>query len=159
MATETRQVSIFINGKEVENTIKAIAREKQQLQIEVNKLVRGTADYEAGVKRLNGLKGVLDEHAQKVRGVESAWQKNIPTIQSFVAASAGVFAIDRIVGFTKELGVMAVEASIRAEQVGVAFETMLGSKDKADKLQAELFELAAKTPFELPQASKYYSCM
>lgn len=45
--------------------------------------------------------------------------------------------------------------SIRGEmqQLQVAFETMLGSKDKADKLVADAVNLAAKTPFGLQDVS------
>lgn len=154
MANETRQVSIFINGKEVENTIKAIAAEKRKLNNEVNKLVIGTDEYKAGVKELGRLDGVIAEHRKGVKGIEGAWDKNESSVKSFVAAAAGVFVVDRIVSYGAELGKLAVAAAVNAEQVHIAFETMLGSKAKADQLQAELFELAAKTPFELPQVQE-----
>lgn len=35
------------------------------------------------------------------------------------------------------------------QQLNIAFETMLGSKEKADKLMADVVDFAAKTPFEL----------
>jgi uncharacterized membrane protein len=39
------------------------------------------------------------------------------------------------------------------QQLEVAFQTMLGSKEKADKLMAEAVDLAAKTPFGLQDVS------
>ena len=50
------------------------------------------------------------------------------------------------------LGMLAKKiAEVRGEvqQLEVAFETMLGSKQKADALMAQMVELAAKTPFGL----------
>ena len=55
------------------------------------------------------------------------------------------------------LGMLAKKvAEVRGEvqQLEVAFETMLGSKQKADALMAQMVELAAKTPFGLQDVSK-----
>jgi hypothetical protein len=45
----------------------------------------------------------------------------------------------------------AVENAASYEQNRIAFESMLGSADKARKLLAQVSDFAAKTPFELPQ--------
>jgi tape measure domain-containing protein len=59
-------------------------------------------------------------------------------------AVAAAFAVGAVVQFGKE----AAQLAIDAEQTGVAFETMLGSKAAADKLLGEIAEFATKTPFE-----------
>lgn len=58
---------------------------------------------------------------------------------------AGAFSIFSAGAFVKDI------ARVRGEfqQLEVAFETMLGSKAKADQLMAEVVEFAARTPFEL----------
>jgi tape measure domain-containing protein len=145
MANERRQVSIFINGKEVENSIKNIAKEKRELQNVTAGLVGKAKEYNANVKEIARLDGILNEHKQAIKGVESAWYKNIPAVQGLIAASAGLFAVNSIIAYGKE----ALTVSSNIEQTTVAFQTMLGSKEKADKLQAELIQLANNTPFEL----------
>ncbi len=47
------------------------------------------------------------------------------------------------------LGKQVIEIRGQFQQLGIAFETMLGSKEKADKLMGELVQFAAKTPFTL----------
>ena len=61
----------------------------------------------------------------------------------------GYFGIQAMTGFLKEL------VNVRGEfqQLDVAFTTMLGSKEKADKLMAQIVDTAAKTPFTLSQVA------
>ncbi len=58
---------------------------------------------------------------------------------------AGFFAVGQIKSFITEV------VNVRGEfqKVNSAFETMLGSKEKADKLMAQAVRLAAITPFDL----------
>ncbi len=59
-------------------------------------------------------------------------------------AAAGVFAGFTVTSFIKKV----VEARGEIQQLNVAFQTMLGSKAKADKLMAEMTQTALITPFE-----------
>ena len=59
-------------------------------------------------------------------------------------AAAGVFAGFTVTSFIKKV----VEARGEMQQLEVAFQTMLGSKAKADKLMAEMTQTALITPFE-----------
>lgn len=65
------------------------------------------------------------------------------------ASLAGAFSLFAAGGFIKDI------ARVRGEfqQLEVAFETMLNSKEKADKLMAEVVDFAATTPFELQQVA------
>ncbi|WP_372932447.1 tape measure protein [Mariniphaga sediminis] len=58
---------------------------------------------------------------------------------------AGAFSVFAAGNFVKNI------ANVRGEfqQLEVAFETMLGSKQKADRLMAEVVQFAGRTPFEL----------
>lgn len=134
MANETRQVSIFINGKEVENTIKAIASEKRKLNNEVNKLVVGTDEYKEGVKELARLDGILASHRNAVRGVEDGWMKNIPAVKGFLAAGAGLFAVDRIISYGQELGQLAIKTDALARKSTTVLGDQLGRvTDEAER--------------------------
>lgn len=49
------------------------------------------------------------------------------------------------------MGKTALDSTATYEQSRIAFETMLGSAEKAKKLLTEISDFAEKTPFELPQ--------
>jgi len=48
-------------------------------------------------------------------------------------------------------GVMGIKSADDYQQARIAFETMLGSADKARVMLTDLSKFAQKTPFELPQ--------
>lgn len=57
----------------------------------------------------------------------------------------------KVVDMTLKLGNAILQSAGEMEQWEVAFETMLRSTEKANKLMQEVIEFAATTPFELPQ--------
>lgn len=61
--------------------------------------------------------------------------------------AAGTVAFGGLAFLTKGI----VEAGANFEQTKIAFETMLGSAETAQKTLADLSAFAARTPFELPQ--------
>lgn len=72
--------------------------------------------------------------------------KKIDNIFKTLATSAGtLFTVQMATQFSKQV------AQVRGEfqQLEVAFETMLQSKEKADALMAQVVDTAAKTPFDL----------
>lgn len=72
--------------------------------------------------------------------------KRIDNIFKSLATGAGaLFTVQMASQFTKQV------AQVRGEfqQLEVAFETMLQSKEKADALMAQVVDTAAKTPFDL----------
>lgn len=98
MATARRQVSIFINGKEVENTIKSITAEKRKLVRELNRMVVGSEEYNKTVKQIQQLDGTLAKHRNNIRGVESAWDNVTQNAKQFFSISnlAGIAAMTGI---------------------------------------------------------------
>lgn len=134
----------FVNGSwnKLDADIKAVTAD-------LKNATKGSQDYINAQKKLNTLNKDLESHKKGIKDVEGAWLKNIPAIQGFAAAAVGALVIDRAIQFGTALVKSAVSVSMATEQVKVAFDTMLGSKEKSDKLQAELIQLAATTPFEL----------
>jgi len=63
-------------------------------------------------------------------------------------AAVGIAAAGAAVGAA---GVLAIKSAGEYEQSRIAFETMLGSADKARKLMGEIAQFAKTTPFELPE--------
>jgi tape measure domain-containing protein len=85
--------------------------------------------------KLNGLTGNVQKAGNEMDGV----------FNRLAGAMAGYFSLNFGAQFVTSI------AKVRGEfqQLEVAFETMLDSKDKADKLMAQVVDFAAKTPFEL----------
>lgn len=64
-----------------------------------------------------------------------------------LAANAITGAFSAVASAGKEV----LKSSVDFEQSRIAFETMLGSADKAKKMLKDVSDFAAKTPFELPE--------
>lgn len=63
--------------------------------------------------------------------------------------ASGYFAFNELKG----LGTQLINIRGEFQQLQIAFETMLGSKGKADQLMSEVVSLAAQTPFSLREAA------
>ncbi len=69
------------------------------------------------------------------------------TFKRIGAAMAGYFSITAAKGFLDQV----IQVRGEFQQLDIAMQTMLGSKSEADKLMAEVVELAAQTPFSLTE--------
>lgn len=81
-----------------------------------------------------------------VGAVESSLGNLTGVLGGIAAAVGAAFAVDKILDF----GSSAVQMAGQMEQTNIAFTTMLGSADAAQKMLAELKSFAASTPFEFP---------
>lgn len=66
-------------------------------------------------------------------------------LTKIAAGVAGAFAVDKIKDFVMEV----VNVRGQFQQLEIAFKTMLGSEEKANKLMNQLVRTAATTPFDL----------
>lgn len=82
---------------------------------------------------------------KEVRILNQDFEQTSTFAQRVALAIGGFATLSAGTNFIKDI------ARVRGEfqQLEVAFNTMLGSKEKADKLMAEAVDLAAKTPFGL----------
>lgn len=87
MAT-TRTLTIFVNGREVENNLKSIRAEYTKLYNEAAKMNAGTKEYAEKVAELKRTKGILDEHRSQLSGTGKAWD----TIKNGVAKASPYIA-------------------------------------------------------------------
>lgn len=100
---EVRQVSIFINGKEVENSLKGIGDAKRQVNNELRKLIVGTDEYNKKAKDFQELDALEKKHIQNLRGIKQGWDLTKLGVSNFVGIAAGAFAVDSIIGYGKQL--------------------------------------------------------
>lgn len=90
---------------------------------------------------------------QQLKNFTNNVQQNTNQVDEFfkraATAAAGFFSLQAGENFVRQL------ISVRGEfqDIQSAFETMLGSKEKADKLMAEATRLAANTPFSLTEVA------
>ena len=74
MAREyTREIYLYINGKQVNNDIKSIRAEMTQLVNQQAKMIIGSKEYVEAAKKIKALKAVLNEHAASLKEVDRSW--------------------------------------------------------------------------------------
>lgn len=92
-----------------------------------------------------GLRKDANQASQIVGGIGTT----ASGVKSQLMGMAGALGIVAGGAGLVSLGKQVIEIRGQFQQLGIAFETMLGSKEKADKLMGELVQFAAKTPFTL----------
>ncbi|MFA6973992.1 MAG: tape measure protein [Parcubacteria group bacterium] len=110
----------------------------------------GTLSFDAWINNTD-FKRQIDEMTQRISGLGGAAQKTgagMDATFSKVGAALGTYFSAQMLW---KFGMAVKDVRGEFEQMGVAFEVMLGSKEKADKLMGEIVTLAAKTPFTLSE--------
>lgn len=103
-------------------------------------------DNDEAVKKLKELQNVAKTTTSSVvkdsERMDASWQQMKNSLMSLTAGISFAALAKQVVQVRGEV-----------QQLEVAFETMLGSKAKADTLMTEIIDLAAKTPFGLQDVS------
>lgn len=89
------------------------------------------------------LKGLADKANDESKAIEDLAEKAAAAIGTYLSISSATDFIKKMIEVRGEF-----------QQLEVAFTTMLQSKEKADKLLAQVAELSAKTPFGLQDAAQ-----
>ena len=93
-------------------------------------------------KSRNIIKSIGDTSVSEGARIDSTFRKIGGTI-------AAAFTIQKAVQFSKAI----VQVRGEIQQLEIAFETMLGSKAKADKMMSDVIAFAQKTPFTLTEVA------
>lgn len=113
----------------------------------------GALSFDAWVNNSN-FKKQIDEMSARVRGLSSITEQETKRMEgSFDGLGrmiAGAFSAIAMADFARQV------VNVRGEfqQLEVAFTTMLGSKEKSDKLMSELVRTAAITPFGMQEVAQ-----
>lgn len=137
----TRQVSIFINGKEIENSIKAIAAEQRKLTNELANTIRGTAEYEAKAAELAKVNTLLRDHRQAISGIEKGWNLTKIGVGNFIGIAAGAFAVDNLLGYGKQLFGIGIQMDALNRKAQTVFGITLPAVTAEAKKNAEAMGL------------------
>lgn len=97
-------------------------------------------------KSLSSMNQKLNSFSKNVAAQTAMMDELVKKAAGFAAT---YFSIDAAQGFVSEL----INVRGQYQQIEAAYRTMLGSKEKADKLMAQSIELAAKTPFGLQEVA------
>lgn len=110
----------------------------------------GELSFDAWINN-SDFKRQIDDMNNRIMGLSKTAQAESEKMQdafsSLSGIMAGVFSVAAIEQITSKL------ITVRGEfqQLDIGLRTMLGSKEKADKLMAQVVDLAAKTPFTLQE--------
>lgn len=103
-------------------------------------------DNDEAIRKLRELQKVAKTTTSSIvtdsERMDASWQQMKNTLMSLTAGVSFAALAKQVVQIRGEV-----------QQLEVAFETMLGSKEKADTLMSEIIDLAAKTPFGLQDVS------
>lgn len=113
----------------------------------------GPVDIEFILKNVN-----ISQEAGRIkaelRGISTTARREVDetsrAMRTLGTAIATYFSFTAMKGFTQDV----VRVRGEFQQLGIALETMLGSKAKADRLQSEIVSMAAKTPFSLQEVAQ-----
>ncbi len=107
--TRTRRINIFINGKEVTNSIQGITAEMRKLEQQTRTLNRDSKEYHANIAKIRQLKGIINEHNQALRttaanltslkGLANTFSKYWSVIMGTIGSMAGmIFSVRNLTG-------------------------------------------------------------
>lgn len=136
-----------------ENSIIRLKERHTDLKKELENLEIGSEEWLKKLDKVRDVEGKLAAVNRELKGVSD--KKGI--FEQIFAVFIGGGLLDIVegaVGQIRNLGESALKASSDAEMLTIALETMLGSKEKAEKLKAEIIDLVAKSPLELEQANE-----
>ena len=136
---ERRQVSIFINGQQVEATVKNIRANFKQASNELARMVVGSEEYVKKLGEVQRLNRLLDEHRQKLKGVEDGLSLTRRGMDGLVGAAAGAFAADAVLTLGKELFRTGAQMEALNKKARIVFgETLPKVTSEAEKNAASM---------------------
>lgn len=103
-----------------------------------NQLIRTQAQFNKLAEKAAISRMELDKTRQKTEQTT----REMGSLQSMLLKVGGTAAL-------LSIGKQIIQVRGEFQQLGIAFETMLGSKEKSDKLMQEAIQFAQKTPFTL----------
>ncbi len=108
----------------------------------------GALDFEARIsldKMKSDMALLKNEFTKMRKGAEVEGKKTQNVLSNLAKGAAAYFSVRQAAQFSRQI------IAIRGEfqQLNIAFETMLGNKEKADKLMKDVVSFAAVTPFQL----------
>lgn len=103
----SRKVTIYINGREVENTLSSLRAEMKELELQQAKLPIGSEEYIKASLKIREIKSVIKEQEVAVKGLGDSWKDTRTKLADYSNVLMGVQSafqmIDLGVGKLKDL--------------------------------------------------------
>lgn len=86
----SRKVTIYINGREVENTLSSLRAEMKKLESQQAKLPIGSEEYIQASLKIREIKSVIREQEVAVRGLGNEWKSTTTKVAEFANVVTGL---------------------------------------------------------------------
>jgi len=126
-----RQVSVYINGREVENTMKGIRKETRKVRRELNELEIGSDAYNKKVRELQGLNKVVRKHRDDLRPTKSVYNKMTAGLKGYIGVAAAAFTADAVIQYTGKLFKLGAEMEVLTAKAKTVFGEALPAVTQA----------------------------
>ena len=147
--SSTRRVTIYINGKEVEASVKQIRAEMNRLINEQNRMVIGSDEYIAHAKKIRELREYLKEHARNIGSAASAWSEMYNKFLQFGAGIGGFVQIfNTFDSVTSTLKQVATDLAAMDDVYSDVMKTTNLTREEVDELNESFKKLDTRTSRE-----------
>ena len=147
--SSTRRVTIYINGKEVEASVKQIRAEMNRLVNEQNRMVIGSDEYIAHAKKIKELRGYLKQHAQDIGSAASAWSEMYNKVMQFGTGVGGLTQIlSSLDNITSTLKQVATDLAAMDDVYSDVIKTTGLTREEVDELNESFKNLDTRTSRE-----------
>ena len=149
MAGLNKKINIYINGKEVKNTIKDLTAEMKKLRAEQAKLPIGSDEYIAHAKRIRQIDGILREQRKAVTEMGDAWQTTLRTMSRIGNTIGGLRAFGAMVKATGDSINNIVETAAQLDDAYAKVRKTTGlSKEEVAALNESFKKMDTRTARE-----------
>lgn len=144
-----RTIGIYINGKEVESSVKGIRAAMSQLINEQNRMTVGSDEYIAHAKKIMQLRTVLDDHKKQIQSTTSSWE-NLQTKIARIGAGIGGFtqAVSALNGVSGNLKKIATDLAELDDTYADVMKTTNLTRDEVVELNDAFKKMDTRTSRE-----------
>ena len=147
--SSTRRVTIYINGKEVEASVKQIRSEMNKLVNEQNRMVIGSDEYISHAKKIKELRQYLKEHAQNIGSAASAWTEMYNKVLQFGTGIGGLTQIlSSLDNVTSTLKQVATDLAAMDDVYSDVIKTTGMTREQVEELNESFKNLDTRTSRE-----------
>lgn len=144
-----KKINIYINGKEVQNTIKSLTAEMKKLKAEQAKLPIGSDQYIEHAKKIRQIDGILREQRRAVTEMGDAWQNTLRTMSRIGNTIGGIRAFGAMVKATGDSIENIVETAAQLDDAYAKVRKTTGlSKEEVAALNEAFKQMDTRTARE-----------
>lgn len=144
-----RKVMIYVNGKQVENTISSLRAELKKLENQQKRCTIESEEYYRVSAEISRLKGILQDASQNVRNLGKSWKDTTESVAEYSNILMGIQSafqmIDLGIGKIKDL---AKDAAAMDDVYGQVMKTTGLAHDEVVKLNEAFKQMDTRTSRE-----------